>query len=165
MANLFLMMGIPGAGKSTFIKNRLEKLGDNVEYISRDEIRFSMLRPYENYFAHENEVRKTVFSRANRALEEGKNVIIDQTSLTPKSRKWVLENVPKYDAAYLIWIDNDIETCIKNNENRKGTQAYVPPEQIRRMGFQLVRPSRREGFNVIYRYNAKNQTLDKLEEI
>lgn len=54
MADLFLMSGIPGAGKSTFLKNRIKK--DTSVVISRDVIRFSIVKPEENYFSHEDEV-------------------------------------------------------------------------------------------------------------
>ena len=40
MSTLVLMMGLPGAGKSTWAKT---SMGDNDIYISRDEIRFSLV--------------------------------------------------------------------------------------------------------------------------
>ena len=50
MADLFLMSGVPGAGKSTFLKNRIKK--DTSVVISRDVIRFSIVKPEEDYFSH-----------------------------------------------------------------------------------------------------------------
>ena len=49
MANLFIMMGAPGAGKSTFIKNLK---GESGIPISRDKIRFSMVKENEPYYDH-----------------------------------------------------------------------------------------------------------------
>ena len=39
--NLWIMVGIPGSGKSYFAKNIL-MTDDSWQYISRDEVRFSM---------------------------------------------------------------------------------------------------------------------------
>ena len=48
---LYLMSGIPASGKSTYAHKLAEKTG--AVYISRDEIRFSLLKDEEDYFTHE----------------------------------------------------------------------------------------------------------------
>ena len=157
MADLFLMSGVPGAGKSTFLKNRVKK--DTSVVISRDVIRFSIVKPEEDYFSHEDEVLAIFWKQINEALAAGKNVFVDQTSLTPKSRKWLLQHVKGYNHANLIWIDEDIQTCLERNETRRGTRAYVPEDTIRRMYDQFVEPSLDEGFTCIFRYNSKENQL------
>lgn len=157
MADLFLMSGVPGAGKSTFLKNRVKK--DTSVVISRDVIRFSIVKPDEDYFSHEDEVLEIFWKQINEALAAGKNVFVDQTSLTPKARKWLLQHVEGYEHANLIWIDEDIETCLERNEMRRGTRAYVPKSVIRRMNAQFIEPSLEEGFYRIYRYNSKEDKL------
>lgn len=157
MANLYLMAGCPGSGKSTFLKIKVHST--NYEIISRDEIRFSLLQPGDDYFAHENEVYKIFWEKINDALTTGKDVFVDQTSLTPKSRKWLLQHIKGYEHANLIWIDENIETCLERNELRRGTRAYVPKSVVRRMHAQFIEPSLDEGFYRIYRYNS---TEDKL---
>ena len=157
MADLFLMSGVPGAGKSTFLKNRIKK--DTSVVISRDVIRFSIVKPEEDYFSHEDEVLAIFWKQINEALAAGKNVFVDQTSLTPKARKWLLQHVEGYDHANLIWIDEDIQTCLERNEMRRGTRAYVPRNIIRRMSEQFIEPSLEEGFYRIYHYNSKEDKL------
>ena len=46
MAKLYVIMGAPGSGKSTFIKNTLSKYAF---VISRDTIRFGMVKEHEPY--------------------------------------------------------------------------------------------------------------------
>lgn len=157
MADLFLMMGCPGAGKSTFLKNKIKK--DTSVIISRDTIRFSIVKPNEEYFSHEDEVLKIFWKQINEALASNKNVFVDQTSLTPKSRKYLLQNVHGYTHANLIWVNEELETCLERNEMRRGTRAYVPRSVIRRMHSQIIEPSLDEGFYRIYLYNSKEDKL------
>lgn len=157
MANIYLMCGVPGSGKSTFLKNNIKS--NNSVIISRDKIRFSIVKPDEEYFSHENEVLTIFWNEINKALAENKNVFIDQTSLTPKARKWLLQHVTGYTYANLIWIDEDLNTCLERNELRQGTRAYVPRNVIHRMYNQFIEPSLNEGFNCIYKYNSKNKEI------
>ena len=154
MANLCLMCGCPGSGKSTFIEKHFNQ--EDVSVISRDKIRFSLVSPNEEYFSHEDEVTKEFWKQINDTLAKGIHVVADQTSLTPKSRKWFLQHVTGYDKIIIIFIDENLETCLARNEKRKGTRAYVPRGNIRRMFIQLVEPSYKEGFNHIVKYNSKD---------
>ena len=157
MANLYLMCGVPGCGKSTFLKNKIKN--NNSVIISRDAIRFSIVKPDEEYFSHEDEVLEIFWNQINEALAANKTVYVDQTSLTPRARKWLLQHITGYEHANLIWIDEDLETCLERNEMRKGTRAYVPRGVIRRMFSQFIEPSLEEGFYRIFRYNSKENKL------
>ena len=53
MSKLFLMMGAPGSGKSYWAEHHVTSVD---KYISRDEIRFSMLEDGDDYFAKEGKV-------------------------------------------------------------------------------------------------------------
>lgn len=157
MADLYLMCGVPGAGKSTFLKNHIKE--NNTKVISRDKIRFSIVKPNEEYFSHEGEVLEIFWKQINEALAAGKDTFVDQTSLTPGARKWLLQHVEGYKHANLIWIDENLETCLKRNEMRRGTRAYVPRDVIRRMYNQFIEPSLDEGFYRIFYYNSKEDEI------
>ena len=157
MADLYLMMGVPGSGKTTFLKNRVTK--ETSIIISRDTIRFSLLKEGEEYFSHEKEVVKIFWEKINNALAEGKDVFVDQTSLTPRSRKYLLEHINGYTYANLIWINEPLTTCLERNELRRDTKAYVPRDTIKRMFDQLIEPSLDEGFNKIYVYNSNTNVF------
>jgi len=53
MADVYIMCGCPGSGKTTWLKDHV-KPGSAI--ISRDAIRFSLLKEGEDYFSHEEEV-------------------------------------------------------------------------------------------------------------
>ena len=157
MADLYLMCGVPGAGKSTFLKNHIKE--NNTKVISRDKIRFSIVKPNEEYFSHEDEVLEIFWKQINEALAAGKDTFVDQTSLTPRARKWLLQHVEGYTYANIVWIDEDLEICLERNEMRRGTRAYVPENVIRRMHHQFIEPSLDEGFDYIFHYNSKENQI------
>lgn len=159
MNDLYLMCGVPGAGKSTFLKNRV-KLNKNNVIISRDKIRFSLVKPHEAYFSKEKEVVKTLWDEINKELTAGHTVFVDQTSLTRKSRKWLLTHITSnYNHVNLIWIDESLKTCLERNEQRKGTRSYVPRESIISMHNNFEEPSLDEGFYRIFKYNSINDKI------
>ena len=152
--NVFIMCGLPGIGKSTWIKNFK---ADNKIVISRDEIRFSMLEKDEDYFAKEpdvfdefiRQIRKTLLNK-----EGGKNVFIDATHLNKASRKKLFDGmglIPMYENNIIaVVFPNDLDRALKQNELRKGQgRSYVPRGVIRRMHEQFVPPVLEEGFNKI----------------
>ena len=52
---LYILSGVPGCGKSTWARNMMKK-DENIDIISRDKIRFSMVNEENGYFSREDEV-------------------------------------------------------------------------------------------------------------
>ena len=64
---VFLICGIPGSGKSTWVRDRIAKYGGH--HISRDEIRFELLEKHGgDYFTHETAVISTFRNRINELM-------------------------------------------------------------------------------------------------
>lgn len=153
MSKLFLMMGQPGAGKSTYIKKLIggELMGRKKVCISRDTIRFSMVAEDEPYFSKEKEVFDEFIKQINEALEKGYTVFADATHLNKASRTKVLRKITaKRQETNVIWIRTDLETSLKQNEQRKGTRTYVPQDAIERMYHNIEEPTSEEGINKIF---------------
>ena len=149
MAKLILLMGAPGSGKSTFAKTYV---APNDVYVSRDEIRFSLLKPNEEYFSHEKQVFRKFVGMINKALDEGKTVWADATHLNKASRAKLLipiQNKSKIDIQ-IVWLKTSLDECVKRNEKRRGTRSYVPVDAINDMYRHLVKPEFCEGFSTIY---------------
>lgn len=148
-STLYIMMGAPGSGKTTFISNHTS---EDTVHVSRDDIRFSMVAEGEEYFSKEKQVFKEYVKKINTALEKGYNVFADATHLNKASRNKLITaiNSELEIEINLVWIKTPLHTCIEHNENRKGTRSFVPRSVIRRMFAQTEKPEFEEGFNAIY---------------
>ena len=87
MNKLYIVMGTPGSGKSTWIQNHLD---EHSVWVSRDDVRFSMVAEDEEYFSKEKQVFKEYTRRINNALENGYDVFADATHLNKASRNKLL---------------------------------------------------------------------------
>ena len=130
---VWLLSGVPGSGKTTWVKEQIAKRGG--VHCSRDEIRFSLLKDGEDYFSHEFDVVNIWHNKMVEAIlnPEIENIYIDATHLTEKARKKTLNALPKgeYDIV-TVFFNIPLEVCIERNEKRTG-RAYVPPQTIRDM--------------------------------
>lgn len=142
MSKLIMMVGAPGSGKSTFAKMMAEEY-KNMVIVSRDEIRYSIVKEDEEYFSREDDVIAEYYYTIAKNLDEGKTVIADATQLNPKGRNKVFTNI-KFLAKEPFTVETilfnvPIETCIKRNDFRIGRRR-VPHSVIRRMYMQMVAP-------------------------
>jgi len=143
---LWLMCGAPGSGKTWFAKNKLMK-GYGWDYISRDEVRFSMIKDGEEYFSHETAVFNEFVEKIAIALDWGHdNVIADATHLNWGSRRKLLKALSKncvledVDVIPVV-IDVKLEDILERNKLRDD-RARVPEETIRRMYSSISDPAK-----------------------
>lgn len=130
---LLLMVGPSGAGKSYWAAQFMKKHPESV-WVSRDAIRFAMLKDGEDYFAHEDTVFDTFCKNIQEALNQGDTgyVIADATHNNEKSRNLTLNKL-KLDNVNVIPVvmHADLRTCLEHNNLRTG-RARVPRKQIER---------------------------------
>lgn len=130
---LLLMVGPSGAGKSYWAAQFMKKHPESV-WVSRDAIRFAMLKDGEDYFAHEDTVFDTFCKNIQEALNQGDTgyVIADATHNNEKSRNLTLNKL-KLDNVNVIPVvmHADLRTCLEHNNLRSG-RARVPRKQIER---------------------------------
>ena len=147
MPKLYVMIGVPASGKSTFAKKLAVK--ENAIHISRDEIRNSMLKQGEYFFSKEKQVYKEFLNQIQINLGRGKDVIADATHLNRESRDKLLRNLAiDYNEIYVIGIimDTPYKTCIERNAKREGV-AKVPYKEMIEMINNFRKPSINENFD------------------
>ena len=150
--NLFLMCGVPGSGKSTWID---EHIKEHDVVISRDQIRFDMIAEGEKYFSHE----KAVFARFVEMIQSNLNddrvndIYCDATHITKASRDKLLNALDLTNAKQIIVVvvRPSLTETLRRNDEREGL-AHVPRSVIRRMWYQFERPEEDEDriFDTIY---------------
>ena len=137
--NLILFAGIPASGKSFWAKHNLT---NNDLYVSRDEVRFSIVKEDEEYFSHETKVFNYFVSEIQKGLYSGKTVYADATHINWASRNKLLKNLNLKDVNVSIYVfKTPLNVCLDRNEERIG-RTKVPREVIIRMSRQFVMPEK-----------------------
>ena len=137
------MSGLPGSGKSTWVKKQLNNKGGF--WASRDAMRFSMVSEDEPYFERENEVFNAWIAQICEALANPmiEDIYIDATHLNDRSREKTLSRLPKENinkitnVVFLV----PIETCLERNAQRTGREV-VPENAIRNMQKSFKMPKK-----------------------
>lgn len=158
MADLILMMGVPGSGKSTYAK---KILGDNDIYLSRDIIRYALVKEDEEYFSKENEVLQKFIQSVDKALTRAKRyVIADATHLNRGSRDKLLRNLEnRPNHIYVIFIDVPLEVALERNKQRTG-RALVPESAIINMYKSISIPTKHEKIDAVYKVDQTGYIYD-----
>ena len=103
---MYMMIGIPGSGKDTYI----QKFLPNIESICRDDIREEMTygkvegRKLQLDNTKETIVTDIVNSRIKKCCEEKRSFIINQTNVKKKYRTQLKETALKYGNPNFVYI-------------------------------------------------------------
>lgn len=156
---IFLLCGIPGSGKSFWAEEQANALGDQCRVISRDKIRFSLLKDGEDYFKRENAVFAQFVKEINDCISVGiPYIFIDATHLNKASRAKILNRlrIPAGTELAVEVFATSLPTCLRRNAQRTG-RARVPDNVIKNMAdsFEYPWPGEFEkyGFSRIKTYS------------
>ena len=148
MNTLYITVGLPGSGKSTYVKNFIKD--KDIEYLSSDSLRAVYGKSEED-----QTVTPLVFGHIKKKVDEflkdGKNVLVDATSVNRKERSDYINTAKKYGAKVVaIVFKMDRQGLIERNKKR-GEQGgrVVPDFVIDKMLNKFEEPSYSEGIDVI----------------
>ena len=149
MQTLYMLIGVPGAGKSTWIKN----CGIDAVILSTDDkIEAAAVAEGKTY----NDMFKSVIGAAEKqmhadaaaAFAAGRDVIWDQTNVTAKTRGKKLNRVPAhYEKVAVYFVTPDNAELQRRLANRPG--KTIPANIVMGMVSQLEMPTVEEGFDRI----------------
>lgn len=139
---LWLTSGVPGSGKSTWVKNNF----NDKPYVSRDEIRFNLLKEGDDYFTHEDEVFQTFIEQIQECLDTENMCVADATHLSPAARTKVLNRLNLEDTDIVILnFEVPLSTVLTRNKKRSSL-AKVPDSVVRRMFYQFTPATKNEKY-------------------
>ena len=151
MKKLYVLVGVPGSGKSTWVKN--QKWADQCVVVSTDEF-------VEDYAKECGQTYSEVFDdymptavklmadKVVRAREAGKDIIWDQTSTSVATRAKKIRMLPDYYKIAVVFRKPDDEELKRRLASRPGKN--VPWAVIDQMWGSWEDPTEEEGFNEIW---------------
>jgi predicted kinase len=145
------LVGVPGAGKSTWIKT--QTMLDNFVVVSTDnfveqhakEVGKTYSEVFDDYIKVATRLmdNQVLIAKANNC-----DIIWDQTNLTAKSRKAKLAKLDGYEKIAVFFHTPEPEVLAWRLENRPG--KTIPWKVITDMSANIVEPTEEEGFKEIW---------------
>jgi predicted kinase len=155
---IIFLVGMPGSGKSTYIKKLKNRMPEK-EYIvaSHDDILMNLASKegmkYDDaykFFNFQEQIYPEFINTIKKSFKKGRNVIIDCTNLKRGDRKDVLDLVPNdYKKIAVIFNVNPEELKRRLDKRSKETGKTIPDEVIDKMRNWYIPPSKEEGFDKI----------------
>lgn len=139
VCKVYVLVGCPGSGKSTWAKKHF-----GYGIVSRDAIRFSLLKEGEGYFSHEDEVYSQFIANIQKAAAECGYVVVDATHLNRPSRSKLFYSL---DATFgkdnfetvFVYFNTPLATCLQRNAQRTGREK-VPEDALEHMYNKTTAP-------------------------
>jgi predicted kinase len=151
MSKCYQLIGVPGAGKSTWIKDQIWALGLSI--VSTDmwvEIEAERVgKTYSEIFT--DYMPKAVQLMANHvvlARDKGMDIIWDQTSTTIASRAKKFRMLPNYEHIAVVFRTPEHTELMRRLMNRPGKE--IPDHVIASMIASWEEPILEEGFKEIW---------------
>lgn len=135
MNTVYIMSGLPGSGKTHYCN----EYGKNDIVLHRDEFRASLRKELNinKYFPVSSreeqklwakEIEKTI----PKAKELGKSIWIDQTTLTEKALRRIINLFDEDWKIIIVMMATEFEECLTRNKTRS-KHEFVPEKVIRDM--------------------------------
>lgn len=165
MAKCYMMIGVPGSGKSTHIselqKTEMIRSVSSDEYL--DNVAKKMNLKYSDvYKDHISDAIKWMNSEIRSLMDEQKDFIWDQTNLNPKARKdkinLLISNGYEIEA---ICFETEKSVVMERVQKRAElTGKRIPKEVMNSMFLSYQQPTHEEGFSRITLHNGFGQFIE-----
>ncbi|MEM6517952.1 MAG: AAA family ATPase [Cyanobacteria bacterium P01_C01_bin.70] len=152
---LWLLIGLPGSGKSTWAGS-FQTAGGAIAVISTDRIRGELFadEAIQGPWPLVWDKVKLQLQDAIAQTQQGQlaGTVYDATNTKRQGRRQLIETAQAlgFNRILAVWLDVPLAECLRRNERRS---RQVPPAVIHTMARQLAGapPDCTEGFNALYR--------------
>ena len=149
MTTLYMMVGLPASGKSTYAKLLAEEVDGLV--LSSDAVRAEWYGS-EEIQGDAGKIFREIEERCFNALKAGRNVIIDATNMNAKKRANFLKRMPECHKVCVV-MAVPFDVCIRRDEMRP---RHVGPAVMEKMRKNFQMPYYNEGWDHIEIYYPKD---------
>lgn len=152
MPTIYMMVGVPGSGKSLWIAKQNFDWNTTMVVSSDaiiDQRAAAQGKTYSDVFQDEIKAATLQMNQNLRdAIDNNMNIVWDQTNLTAKSRAGKLSQIPKnYRKIAVFFPTPDAKELQRRLASRPG--KTIPQNIVMGMISQLQKPSEAEGFDEI----------------
>lgn len=120
MPSVTLLIGLPASGKSTYAKQWVKR-GKNRVRVNRDSLRL-MIHGEAFDYKYEDDVTDAQYACLHEFMRQGKDIIVDECNLNPKTRKKLMETAALRHYKVItddhLFKEVSIEECIKRDSHR-----------------------------------------------
>lgn len=144
MSKLIVMCGLPGSGKSVYVKNNFTSKGEVI--ISMDSVRQELFG--DSRCQHNNaKVSKVALAKVDVKLSEGHTVVFDATSITKEHRANLINLAKKHGSkSTILYKKMELEDLLMVNKYR---DTPIPERSLCYIRLKLEEPESNEADELI----------------
>lgn len=129
---VFILTGLPAAGKSTFAHAWRQADPNHREIVNRDQLRHNLFGQYSDLTQQQEDiVTAHEISLAEQALHAAKSVMVDDTNREPEHLAIWTAFAERHHLTYqIIAIDTPLAECLERNRRRAASGGRFVPEHV-----------------------------------
>lgn len=149
----YILVGVPGAGKSTWVQNQLWSKECSIistDYWVEEEAK-RLSKTYSEIFAdYMPQAVSLMLANVEAAKEMGNNIIWDQTSTTVSTRAKKIKMLPGYHKIAVVFKTPLFDELNGRLQKRALTGKVIPSDVMHHMISGFEHPTLEEGFDEIW---------------
>ena len=155
-----MLVGVPGSGKSTFIKHFKESFDIKIHIASTDDLleveaaRMGLTYSDAFFKVSQKILKKEMENEIKKSIDCNTTIIHDQTNMSVKARRTKLSVIPGHYKRFCL--DFKVDKLIlkqRLDERAELTGKVIPPFVMSNMFSQYQVPTKEEGFDLIIEVN------------
>lgn len=152
---LLVLVGLPGSGKSTFVK-KLDAdfalyVASTDDLIEREAAKLGINYSQAFNRLNQKQLKREMDQGITEAVIKGINIVNDQTNMGAKKRKGLLDSINDDYAKFAICFEvSPADLKVRLDARAASTGKFIPPHVIANMTSNYTTPTKAEGFTDVW---------------